>query len=146
MKANGKLAMGRFFVEIEIANNEDLVRAKSGDIDPAKVRRKTIKGLVDPGATRLVLPADVVKELGLPLKKTKTKVRYADGHRATRAEANQVTVLLQGRDGIFTAIVEPKREDALIGAIVLEDLDFLVDCSKQRLVPRDPDFVVSEIE
>ena len=35
---------------------------------------------------------------------------------------------------------------ALIGAIVLEDLDLLVDCTNQRLVPRDPKYVVSEIE
>ncbi len=34
----------------------------------------------------------------------------------------------------------------LIGAIVLEDLDFLVDCTKLCLVPRDPDYKVSEIE
>ena len=34
----------------------------------------------------------------------------------------------------------------MIGAIVLEDLDFLVDCAKQCLVPRDPDYVVNEIE
>jgi hypothetical protein len=33
-----------------------------------------------------------------------------------------------------------------IGAHVLEELDFLVDCEKQRLVPRDPKFIVSEIE
>jgi hypothetical protein len=50
-----------------------------------------------------------------------------------------------GRDGVFTAVVEPKRRTALIGAIVLEDLDFLVDCT-QQLVPRDPRFVVSEVE
>jgi hypothetical protein len=29
---------------------------------------------------------------------------------------------------------------------VLEDLDLLVDCAHQRLVPRDPRFVISEIE
>jgi hypothetical protein len=54
--------------------------------------------------------------------------------------------MLQGRDSIFKAAVEPKRDTALIGAIVLEDLDFLVDCEKQRLVPRDPRFIVSEAE
>ena len=56
------------------------------------------------------------------------------------------TVFVQGRDGHFTAVVEPKRDTALIGAIVLEDLDFLADCTKGRLVPRDPDYIVSEIE
>ena len=53
---------------------------------------------------------------------------------------------LQGRNSIFKATVEAKRDTALIGAIVLEDLDFLVDCEKQRLVPRDPKYIVSEIE
>jgi hypothetical protein len=51
-----------------------------------------------------------------------------------------------GRDSVFNAIVEPARESALIGAIVLEDLDFLVDCTGQRLVPRDPKQIVSEAE
>ncbi len=57
-----------------------------------------------------------------------------------------VHVELLGREGIFTAVVEPKRRSALIGAIVLEDLDFIVDCTHQRLIPRDPRFIVSEIE
>jgi predicted aspartyl protease len=105
-----------------------------------------IQGLVDPGATRMVLPAAVVKELGLSIKDQKIQVRYADGRRALRKEVAGVHVAVQGRSGLFQAVVEPKPETALIGAIVLEDLDFLVDCGKQRLVPRDPDFVVNEIE
>jgi len=35
---------------------------------------------------------------------------------------------------------------ALLGAIVLEDLDLLVDCSTQKLVPRDPRGALYEIE
>ena len=34
----------------------------------------------------------------------------------------------------------------IVIAIVLEDLDFLVDCTKLCLLPRDPDHIVSEIE
>ena len=146
MKTTGKDIMGRITIEVEIANNEDLVAARRGFLEPAKVRRMRIQGLVDSGATRLVLPQSVVKELGLPLKKRKVKVRYADGRRGLRAEAEQICVVLLGRDGVFSAVVEPKRETALIGAIVLEDLDLLVDCANLRLMPRDPDYVVSEIE
>src|SRR5260370_18741313 len=112
--------MGRFAVEFEIANNQDLHLAQSGKLEPGKVRRKTIRGTVDPGATLVVLPLSVVKELGLPIKKTKIKVRYADGRRRLRNHADEVRLYLQGRDGIFTAIVEPKRDTALIGAVVLE--------------------------
>jgi hypothetical protein len=51
-----------------------------------------------------------------------------------------------GRERVFNAIVEPERESVLIGAIVLEELGFLVDCPGQRLVPRDPKQIVSEAE
>jgi predicted aspartyl protease len=138
--------MGRITVEFEIANNEDLVRARDGRLDKEKVRRVKIQGLVDSVATRLVLPEAVAKKLGLPVKKKKIKVRYADGRKGMRAEVDEVRLYLLDRDGVFSAVVEPKRETALIGAIVLEDLDLLVDCAHLRLVPRDPDFVVSEIE
>jgi predicted aspartyl protease len=146
MKTNGKHKMGRFAVEVEIANNQDLVGVKFGAVDPSKVRRRTIRGVVDSGATRLGLPQAVAKELGFPIKKKKARVRYADGRQAMRTEVDEVRLFLSGRDGIFTAVVEPKRDTALIGAIVLEDLDFLVDAAKARLLPRDPDYVVSEIE
>jgi hypothetical protein len=78
--------------------------------------------------------------------RTKTMGRFADGRRARRQQVEGAYVTLQGRSGDFKAIVEKNRDTALIGAIVLEDLDFLVDCNIQKLVPRDPDFVVSEIE
>jgi hypothetical protein len=58
----------------------------------------------------------------------------------------EVRLELLGRHSTSSATVEPDRTTALIGAIVLEDLDFLVDCAKQRLVPRDPDRIVTEIE
>jgi len=146
MRTNGTHKMGRITVDFEIANNEDLVEVRRGHLDPGDVRRVKIQGLVDSGATRLVLPQSVAKQLGLPIKRKKVKVRYADGRRGMRVEVDEVRLFLLGRDGVFNAIVEPKRETALIGAIVLEDLDLLVDCAQLRLVPRDPDFVVSEIE
>jgi hypothetical protein len=46
----------------------------------------------------------------------------------------------------YHQISEPNRETALIGAIVLEDLDLLVDCTAQRVVPRDPRGAIYEIE
>ena len=73
-------------------------------------------------------------------------VRYAKDPKARRDAVEEVDVELLGRHGVFTAVVEPKRRSALIGAIVLEDLDFLVDGTQQRLIPRDPRFIISEIE
>jgi predicted aspartyl protease len=137
--------MGRFSVDVELANDEDLFRAKAGMIAPDKVRRITIRGVVDSGATRLVIPGAVAQKLGLEISGS-AKVRYADGHTADRSIVQRVHLKLHGRESIFNAIVEPARESVLIGAIVMEDLDFLIDCSGQRLVPRDPNQIISEAE
>jgi predicted aspartyl protease len=145
MSAKGVNGVGRFSVEFEVANYDDLALMRRGLLPPDQVRRETIQGVVDSGATKLVLPEAVVKRLGLPLGE-KVKVKYADGRRVQRQEAKAVFVKLLGRDGTFTAICEPKRDTALIGAIVLEDLDLLVDCSTQRVVPRDPRGAIYEIE
>src|SRR5262245_44388424 len=100
--------MGRFKVEIELANNEDAILASRGALDPTKVRHARIQGVVDSGATRLVLPGAVAKQLGLP-SAGKIAVRYADKRRATREKVKQVWLRLQGREGTYTAVVEPKR-------------------------------------
>jgi predicted aspartyl protease len=145
MRTRGANGVGRFSVELEIANNDELAAARLGLLPADQVRRETILGVVDSGATRLVLPEDVVKRLGLPLGGS-IKVRYADGRQAKRAAAEGVYVQLLGRHGTFRAVVEPKRKTALVGAIVLEDLDLLVDCIGQRVVPRDPSGETSDIE
>ncbi len=65
---------------------------------------------------------------------------------AVRDLVDNVHLTLLGRSSVFKAAVEPRRESALIGAIVLEDLDFLVDSTLQQLRPRDPKMIVSEAE
>lgn len=137
--------MGRFSVEVELINDKDLVRAEVGLISPQQVRRARVRGVVDSGATRLVIPGVIAQELGLEISGDVT-VRYADGRSAERPIAQRVRLSYAGRESVFNAIVEPDRESALIGAIVLEDLDLLVDCTARRLVPRDPKQIISEVE
>jgi predicted aspartyl protease len=132
-------------VEFEVANNDDLAAVRLGVLQPDRVGREKIKGVVDPGASMLVLPLAVVKRLGLRLG-DKTNVRYADGRRAQRQQAEGVYLELLGRHFTLNAVVEPKRDTALIGAIVLEALDLLVDSGRSRLIPRDPDGPIYEIE
>jgi hypothetical protein len=57
-----------------------------------------------------------------------------------------VWLQLLGRHGVFSAVIEPDRNDALIGAIVLEELDLLVDCTTQSLHPRESGSILTEIE
>jgi clan AA aspartic protease len=135
---------GRFSVGVELASNRDLILAEAGKIRPEEVRRLTIRGVVDTGATRLVIPEAVAQQLGLPIT-GQAGVRYADGRIGQRPMAGGVSLTWGGRSSVFNAIVEPDRDSALIGAIVLEDLDLVVDCARQTLAPRDPKQIISEV-
>ena len=137
--------MGRITIWLELANNSDLSLAEAGVLAPDKVRRTRVAGTVDTGATRLVLPESAVQALGLPAS-GQTTVRYADHRSAIRPIVDNVRLELEGRSSVFKAIVEPARTEALIGAIVLEDLDLVVDCISQKLVPRDPGGIITEVE
>ncbi len=137
--------MGRTIVQITLSNYSDIHEMESGRITPDKIRRVTMNAVVDTGAARLVLPLSVVQHLGLPVSERST-VRYADHRREMRDIVKDAYVELLGRGGPFKAIVEPNREDALLGAIVLEDLDLLVDCAAQRVYPRDPNTIITEVE
>ena len=82
-RMNRRGYVGRFSVEFEVANHEDVVQAKKRFLPPEQVRWSRISGVVNTG---------------------------------------------------------------LIGAIVLEELDFVPDCTRQALLPRDPLGLIAEID
>ena len=139
------MPMGRFSVQFVVANNRDVVQAAPAVPIPEGVKHLVLSGVVDSGAARLVLPQRAAEELQLQ-GHGETTLRSADGRRERRAVVSNVWLQLLGRDGVFSAVVEPDRSDALIGAIVLEELDLLVDCTTRTLRPREPDSILTEIE
>lgn len=128
--------MGRISIEVGLANNQDVQLNKAKMIADDGVRKIRLEATIDTGANHLVLPTAVAEFLGL----------QKAGRSANRETVDQVEVELLGRKGTFRASLEPDRTTALIGAIVLEDLDLLIDCGKQRLYPRDPERIITEIE
>lgn len=137
--------MGRFSVEVDLANYADLNLADAGVRQRDEVRQTRIRAVVDTGATRLVIPASVARQLGLETANA-VAVRYADGRREQRPLATGIQLTYGGRSGLFSAVVEPQRDSALLGAIVLEELDLIPDCTRGTLEPRDPKQIVSEAE
>lgn len=145
MVATRENKVGRFKVVIELANNDDLAEVRRGHLAPDKVRRVKIDGVVDSGASGLVLPSPIAKQLGLSVT-GKVKVTYANRPSLRRDKVEGIYLELKGRHGVFTAHLEPKRETALVGAIVLEELDLLVDARRERVYPRDPEILTTEAE
>ena len=109
---NEEKAMGRFSVEVELANDADIMQAEIGVLALEMVRRMRIRGVVDSGATRLVIPETVAQQLGLQLAGS-VKVTYADGRSAERSVVRRVQLTYGGRDSIFNAIVEPGSQRSL---------------------------------
>jgi predicted aspartyl protease len=145
MVTDRRKSAGRFSVEFDVANHEDIIKAKVGVIPAEQIRRARLSGVVDTGAMRLMLPPSVVANLGLT-ETGQIAVRFADGRRDEKKMVGHVQVKILDRSGVFTAVVEPGRSDALIGAIVLEELDLIPDCTRQALVPRDPNGLFAEID
>ena len=91
-----------------------------------------------------MLPKAVTDALGVPVV-GEANVRFADGRRAIRPVVDRVWLRMNGRDGVFKAIVEPDRDDALIGAIVLEALDMVADPVGGTCHPREADRILAEM-
>ncbi len=70
--------MGRFAVELKLANSADAILVHRGLLAPDQVRQTKIPGVVDTGAVRLVIPEHVATELGVR-EVDEIQVRYADG-------------------------------------------------------------------
>ena len=91
--------------------------------------------LVDSGAVMLVLPQDLVETLGLS-EVGKVIVTYADERKEERPVAGIVTVKVGNRLTSVNCVVGLPNSEPLLGQIVLEAMDLLVDCAQQKLVPR----------
>jgi predicted aspartyl protease len=93
-----------------------------------------LDGKVDTGATLLVLPEHVVNELGFPVIRRQT-VKYANEETEERNVVWGVEVTLCDRKGVFEAIVEPRKKYALVGAVVMETLDLIVEPRSLGIYP-----------
>jgi len=125
--------MGRVLTEATIENLRDLWAADQGLIPPDQVRRVTVTdALADTGATMLSLPTRLIRQLGL----TKTGRRRVNSSLGM-GEADvydAVRLTIQGRDCPLDVMEVPDSVPVLIGQIVLERLDFVVDPQGRRLI------------
>ncbi len=127
--------MGEVKVKVELENAEDRGVFRRGYIREDEIRSLTVPLVVDTGAVMLVLPQDLVEALGLN-EVGNVIVTYADERKETRPVAGIVTVKVGKRRMNVDCVVGPPNSEALLGQVVLETLDLLVDCAQQKLVPR----------
>ncbi len=127
--------MGEVKVEVKLENTTDRELVLRGILTEDQVRSFNIEVIADTGAVMLVLPQDEVEALGLR-EIRKAVFRYADERKEERAVAGPVTVRVDGRGATVDCIVGPPNSEPLLGHVVLEIMDLLVDPLQQKLIPR----------
>jgi len=128
--------MDDIYVPIIVENYRDRLLTENGYLEPENIRSEKVRVLADSGSTMLVLPQDLIERLGLIIKKDKVIVTYADERKEERPVAGTLTVRVGDRSMETDCVVNPPTSEPLLGQIILERLDLLVDCKEGKLIPR----------
>jgi clan AA aspartic protease len=91
--------------------------------------------LVDTGAVMLMLPRDVISKLGIPIV-GKAVVTLANEKSDEMEVAGPVSITIGDRITYCTSLVGPVLGEPLIGQLIMESLDLIVDPQRQVLSPR----------
>ncbi len=126
--------MGKVIEKVKITNL----------LEPA--RRIEVEAVIDTGATMVVLPQNVVGQLGLR-KIREVRVKYANNKTELKSIYGVVTIEIKGRTGNFDVLAEVEGSQPLIGQVVLEILDLVVDPRTRSLIanPLSPEMPMVEI-
>ena len=114
--------MGIFSVSIEVAG-------------PEGRRYESVEAMVDSGATYSVLPASILKRLGVEPHSTRRFV-LADGSFIRRG-FGRTWMRLDGREEISPVVFRDEGAQPLLGAVTLEIFSLGIDPVNRKLIPVD---------
>jgi len=124
--------MGRVTENVEIQNYGDMYAASKGFIPESEIRSVELDAVVDTGAAYLCLPPGVVAQLGLSFSHT-TPVSTANG-KVERRIFSGAEITIRERNVQMQVMENDEETPALIGYLVLEALDFVVNPKTQGLM------------
>jgi predicted aspartyl protease len=128
-----KDTMGKIIAQIKVANWFDLESVAAGTRTD-KPRALETNALVDTGAVKFYLKSSIIRELGLrPVGEIQTPTM--SNRSESRMVFSPVALEIQGRTGRFDVVEIADDLPNIVGQIPLEDLDWVVDCKNQKLIP-----------
>ena len=135
--------MGEVRVKVKLSNVADQAAVAAGQLLPDQVRYVEADAMVDTGAVRSCIPAPLLERLGLKAY-DKVTVELADGRKNEVGIADGVRFEIMQRRSSDDALI--LGDEVLIGQTLLEKMDLLVDCTRQRLVPAHPEGPVNKLK
>jgi len=127
--------MGEVRTTVRLRNFGDVVAVTRGDRTIDEIPSSNLDCIVDTSAVMVLLPQDEVEKLDL-MPGDPVIVTYADERKEERPTARGLEVTVGKRTMVTDCVVGPPLCEPLIGQLVLEELDLVVDCQHQRLGPR----------
>jgi clan AA aspartic protease len=143
LRENPTPYMGEARTKVKLLNNADANAAAEGKLAADKVRAVEADAMVDTGAVRSCIPASLLEQLGIRAYDRIT-VELADGRRTEVGLADGVRFEIMDRRSSDDALII--GEEVLIGQTLLEKMDLLVDCARQRLIPAHPGGLVNKLK
>jgi len=127
--------MGEIKITLKLENDGDVFLYESGKLNKNEIRQVEIEALVDTGAIMLLLPQDLVETLGLK-RSDRAIVALANDEKIEMDIAGTISLTAQNRRMKTDCLVGPPLFEPLVGQIILERLDLIIDPVKQIVTPR----------
>lgn len=125
--------MGTTGEKIIVRNFGDVLKFEEGIISKENIRAVEIDAVVDTGATYVCISREEIKRLGLPYHNT-ISIKTANG-RAKRRIFKGAEIELKERSFVMEVMENDDDTPALIGYLLLEALDLIVDPKSQQVIP-----------
>lgn len=122
-----------------------LIHANLNLKNPRTGAQMTVRAMVDSGALLMCIPRHVALQLELE-ELEQREVSLADGRRHLVPYVGPLQVQFANRRCFTGALV--MGDEALLGAVPMEDLDVLIDPRRQQLVvnPESPNIAVAPVK
>lgn len=122
-----------------------LVHAYLSLKNPRTGAEMAVRAMAESGSLLMCLPQHVALQLQLE-ELEKREVTLADGHRQLVPYVGPLQVQFANRRCFTGALV--LGDEALLGAVPMEDMDVLIDMARQQLVvnPENPNIAVAPVK
>ena len=127
--------MGEIRAKVLLENDRDVIMYEEGKIKKEQIRKIDVDALADTGAVMVLLPQDIVETLGLK-KIDRVIVTLANEEKIELDVAGRVSLTVANRNMKTDCLVGPPQCEVLIGQLVLERLDLVIDPLKQTITAR----------
>lgn len=127
--------MGEVRVKVRLVNEGDRLMCERGRLSKRKIRRADISAVVDTGAVMVLLPQDLVERLGLK-KFDRRIVVLADERKVELDQVGPLSLAVGDREMKTDCLAGPPGCEPLVGQIIMEALDLIVDPVLRTLTPR----------